>query len=314
MKPLLKTFKPGMSLFRENDRSRELYIIQTGKVKVFRKVGTREIELATLGKGAVLGEMALIDGKPRSASAKALEESSVILINADVFHKKIAGVPPWFLSIVRMTSQKIRQANRRLRAITREHQGANSIICLYYLFMHFGNGRELSLQKTKFHLVKLLGSTFQSIERVFDFLYQHEFISIDDDRLELPDKEEMKRYCDFLRMLIRKNFDTLTPIPSPFIPILINITRRYPSVLTQEDTTLGIDPDTFWAEITGMGLEEQCGEIVTEFLQRSLITSQGYESSRITSNPLNGTKLTIHCKNWIRYYTFHKYEKAIPAI
>ena len=59
MKPLTKTFKSGMHLFHENDRSRELYIIQAGNVKVYRQINGREVEIAvprkrfgTRGNGA----------------------------------------------------------------------------------------------------------------------------------------------------------------------------------------------------------------------------------------------------------------------
>ncbi len=93
MKPITKIFKPGSYLFRENDRSRELFIIQSGTVNVCEKNGAHGIKLAQLSKGAVLGEMSLIDGKPRSASAKAIDECTSIIIYSETFFNNISEVP-----------------------------------------------------------------------------------------------------------------------------------------------------------------------------------------------------------------------------
>lgn len=70
MKPISKTFKPGSYLFRENDHSHKLFIIRPGTIKVCKKNRIHEFELAQLSKGVVLGKIALIDGKPGSASAR----------------------------------------------------------------------------------------------------------------------------------------------------------------------------------------------------------------------------------------------------
>ncbi|MFP4014429.1 MAG: cyclic nucleotide-binding domain-containing protein [Chitinispirillaceae bacterium] len=86
-----------MHLFRENNRSRELYVIQSGRVKVYKTMGSKEIERAMMGKGAVLGETALIFGKPRSASAVVVEECTTLQIESEVIQRKIQGVPSWWM-------------------------------------------------------------------------------------------------------------------------------------------------------------------------------------------------------------------------
>ena len=123
MKPLLKKYKAGTILFHENDHSRELYIIQTGKVKIYRMIGKHEMQLTVLGEGSVLGEMALIDGEPRSASAKVIEDSDLIQLDSETFNEEIEGVPPWF--VLYQMAKKIYQAKRRLQNKNSGHQGAN---------------------------------------------------------------------------------------------------------------------------------------------------------------------------------------------
>src|SRR5713226_9345669 len=65
-----KEFKRGEVLFREGDPGKEMYVIQTGKVNITKKVRDTEKILATLGAGEFLGEMALLNNKPRSAGAE----------------------------------------------------------------------------------------------------------------------------------------------------------------------------------------------------------------------------------------------------
>jgi len=70
------TVDKGKTLFREGDSSDALLIILEGEVKVTRKA----VELARLGKHAVLGEMSIVDGAPRSATATALSDVTLLKV------------------------------------------------------------------------------------------------------------------------------------------------------------------------------------------------------------------------------------------
>jgi CRP/FNR family transcriptional regulator, cyclic AMP receptor protein len=141
MQPFTKTFKAGAHLFHENDHSRELYIVQAGTIKVFRQIGTREVELALMEKGSVFGEMALIDGKPRSASARAVSDAIVAIIDAQSFESKIRGVPPWYLSIIKIISSKIRKANKHLQIVGAWNRGSALMLCLSFILARGQAGR-----------------------------------------------------------------------------------------------------------------------------------------------------------------------------
>lgn len=63
----------GEVVFKEGDASNSVYLIITGKVEIYREAMRKKVVLATQGPNTIFGEMALIDGKPRSASVVALE-------------------------------------------------------------------------------------------------------------------------------------------------------------------------------------------------------------------------------------------------
>lgn len=65
----------GEVIFREGDTSNSVYLIISGKVEISREKDYKKIVLAVQGKNTIFGEMALIDGKPRSATVTALERT-----------------------------------------------------------------------------------------------------------------------------------------------------------------------------------------------------------------------------------------------
>jgi len=215
MQAFTKTYKSGTHLFHENDHSRELYIIQSGSIRVYRKIGSRDVDLARLSKGAVLGEMALIDGKPRSASAVAGEDTTVIIIDADTFHKRIAGVPPWFLSMIKTTSEKIRKANTRLEAIQSRGLCHHVVIALQYQFLRYGavpDGdarKALDVSQTATRLVQLMSVNNQCVMQVLAALQKKGVIDLPDGRIVLCDQAKLDGCCDYLRLSFKKSFDKL---------------------------------------------------------------------------------------------------------
>jgi SulP family sulfate permease len=78
----LETFNAGDDLFAQGDKARALYIIKYGSVRILQKSKSGDnIEVATLGTGSHFGEMAFVDGEPRSASASVVEKSEIAVLN-----------------------------------------------------------------------------------------------------------------------------------------------------------------------------------------------------------------------------------------
>lgn len=81
----VQTVPAGTVIMTEGDRTTALYLIESGAVTVFRAIGEDGDErvLATLSPGMTLGEMALLDGQPRSASARAATECQLVEIDPE---------------------------------------------------------------------------------------------------------------------------------------------------------------------------------------------------------------------------------------
>jgi HEAT repeat protein len=108
---LEKDFAPGELLFEEGQLAHHLYILVSGKVEIFRKIGEKEYPLAVLGPQECFGEMAILDDEPRSASIRAVEASTVLKIDRESFRELIHERPQISFAIFKILSQRLRGKN-----------------------------------------------------------------------------------------------------------------------------------------------------------------------------------------------------------
>ena len=109
-----RTLAKGEYLFREGESAVYGYIVKTGRVVIVKSGLDGERVLGELEPGALLGEMALIDGNPRSASARAEEESVVTEISSKVFNDYIRTNPNAARRIMETLAGQVRTANNEL--------------------------------------------------------------------------------------------------------------------------------------------------------------------------------------------------------
>ncbi len=109
----LRHFEAGDSILEEGSIGLGLFIITAGRVEVFRIHDGRKVVLAVLGAGNVLGEMALLDDQPRSASAVALEDTEYLLLTREGFRTLVKRHPRIALPIVAPLARRMRDQNRR---------------------------------------------------------------------------------------------------------------------------------------------------------------------------------------------------------
>lgn len=110
-----KKLNKGDVLFRENDPSDAMYVIKSGKIAIMKVKGSSEIQLAELGPGDMLGEMAFFDNKPRSAGAKALSNAEVIELPFKALNAQFKTFPEWLKAIMRTVNTHLRNANTKIK-------------------------------------------------------------------------------------------------------------------------------------------------------------------------------------------------------
>jgi CRP-like cAMP-binding protein len=108
-------FPAGAVVFEEGDPGSRMYVIQSGEVRIVKRVGARSIELARLGSGEAFGEMALLEGQPRSASAIVDAPGRILEIDEAAFADLVRTEGEIALRLLRRLSSRLREANRQIR-------------------------------------------------------------------------------------------------------------------------------------------------------------------------------------------------------
>lgn len=108
-------------VFQEEAPGDRMHIIKSGTVKIVKKVKDKENTIAVLNPGEFFGEMALLDGMPRSAGAKAGEAVTVITISRAHYAALRDKAPKTALKLmdilVNVLSNRLRQTNKNLEAM-----------------------------------------------------------------------------------------------------------------------------------------------------------------------------------------------------
>jgi CRP-like cAMP-binding protein len=117
----------GAFLFREGDSGTEMFVIQEGRVRITKKAGDQEIHLATLGRGAFLGEMALLEGLPREADARAVGPTRVLSIGQGGLLMRVRRDPTFALELLNSLSGRVRDLNARLVELTQSSSRAGPV-------------------------------------------------------------------------------------------------------------------------------------------------------------------------------------------
>jgi CRP/FNR family transcriptional regulator, cyclic AMP receptor protein len=111
---LKRKLLPGEILLKQGEVGNSMFWILSGKFKVTQIVNGKEIVLNTLRSSELVGEMSLIDDKPRSATVTATEESEVLEIPHQKFAKVLTQQPLWFKSLIKNLSLRLRITNQKI--------------------------------------------------------------------------------------------------------------------------------------------------------------------------------------------------------
>lgn len=108
-------FKARDIIFREGEASNCAYVITHGRVEILKHGTHGEVQLAILDPGATFGEMGLFEPQsPRSATARAMDDTEVDVISAEEFHHLVNQCPPRLMPIMTTMVERLRATNTRV--------------------------------------------------------------------------------------------------------------------------------------------------------------------------------------------------------
>ena len=104
-----RKFQPGAAIFEQGDSGFELFVVKQGEIEL--RLDDRV--LRTIGTGDIFGEMAIVDGSPRSASAIAVSDVEVVPVSEKQFVYLVGETPYFALNVMRVMAQRLRDETKK---------------------------------------------------------------------------------------------------------------------------------------------------------------------------------------------------------
>ncbi len=126
-------FKAGAVLFEEGQPGDFMYVVQTGEVEIRRQVGETDRVLAVLPAGEFFGEMAILNGRPRSATAVVRTDARLLVIEGKTFEAMLRARPEIALRIIRSIATRLDNANHHIELLLLPTPNHRVVQCLRHM-------------------------------------------------------------------------------------------------------------------------------------------------------------------------------------
>jgi CRP/FNR family cyclic AMP-dependent transcriptional regulator len=185
-----KTYPKNAVVLTEGEMGDSLYMIQSGKVKVF--IGDedgREIILKILGPGDFFGEMSMIDKQPRSASVSTIEAAMFLVIAHAGFERCVEEAPRIGTMVMQVLAQRVREADRKIGTLALMDVYGRVASTLLELSV-YSNGKLMVGEKlSQQDLANMVGASREMVNRILKDLSERGFISIESKSITIINRE-----------------------------------------------------------------------------------------------------------------------------
>jgi CRP/FNR family cyclic AMP-dependent transcriptional regulator len=193
-----RSFPAGTRVFHEGDRSDACYIVSEGSFRVTREHSDgRAITLATLGPGEVFGELAMLDGDTRSASAEALSDGELLALPATDVRALLARHPEISVKLVAALVRRLREANERISRQSFQTVPSRVAGVLFQLVSETtrgGEDGEVTIRMNQADLAQLAGTSRESVSRFLADLERAGIVRSGRGRVTILDPARLNNY------------------------------------------------------------------------------------------------------------------------
>ncbi len=196
-----KEFPQGTVLFREGEPGKEMYVLQQGRVHVSKQVGDVEKILATLGPGEFLGEMSILNNKPRSATATCADACKLLVIDAKTFEAMIRGNAEIAIRMIKKLADRLAEADDQIENLL--FADASSRV-VHYLALAAEKvpkgptGHRLEIRPPE--LAARVGVKTEQAEEVLGKLLKSKIVALEPDGFLVADVAKLRHFLEFLQM------------------------------------------------------------------------------------------------------------------
>jgi CRP-like cAMP-binding protein len=196
-----KEFAPGTVLFREGEPGRHMYVVQQGRVTVSKRVGEVEKILASLGPGEFLGEMSILNNRPRSATATCAVPSKLIVIDAKTFEAMVRGNAEIAIRMIKKLADRLAEANAQIENLLLADASSRVVHFLATAAEKAPKGAAgHKLELAPRELAGRVGVKPEQADGVLERLQKSRIVTVEPDGLLVPDVAKLRQFLAFLQV------------------------------------------------------------------------------------------------------------------
>jgi CRP-like cAMP-binding protein len=188
-----RSVSPGVTIFREGEEGDQMFVIQSGKVRVSKKISGREHILSVLGKGDFFGEMAIVNNVQRTATITAIDQVELLCFNREGFLNMINKNAKIALNIIDRLCRRLQNTNLQIQHLVKRNGRGLVALNLFYAFKGAGNEDEaLFYDRTVEEISLNLELPLEKVKSFFDEFEEKKVISTSGNKIHLADKEKLE--------------------------------------------------------------------------------------------------------------------------
>lgn len=209
-----RDFPPGMVLFEEGQPGDYMYVVQSGEVEIRRQVGETERVLAVLPPGEFFGEMAILNGRPRSATAVVRTAARLLVIEGKTFEAMLRARPEIALRIIKSLATRLESANLHIELLLLPTPNHRVVQCLRHMSdeqislagANVSHGSAILVPKTVEDIATRVGLPVHEVIEVVDRLRAARLVllaedaGIEGDGFIVPEVGRLLEFLEFLNL------------------------------------------------------------------------------------------------------------------
>jgi CRP/FNR family transcriptional regulator, cyclic AMP receptor protein len=182
-----RTYTKGAVVINEGDAAQALFIVCSGALKAcLNDDQGKELVLSILGPGHYFGELALLDGEPRSANIVALETSQLLVLTKEAFHEVLQAHPDGLWQLVHSLVKQVRQLTETTRTLALVDVFGRLVRLLTSLGRPQAAGSSVQIispRPTQQEIASQIGASREMVSRILKDLVQGEYLSLERDHI-----------------------------------------------------------------------------------------------------------------------------------
>lgn len=191
-----RSFAAGVFIFHEGAPGETMHLMESGRVRAFVTGSNgQEITIDCYGPGEVFGEMSVFDGRPRSATAQALEQTTTAVLDRDVFWRFLDGHPRLAHNVISLLTTRLRHTNEFASSLVFLDLPGRLAAKLLHLaaWGSAPDGAEVEINMTQRELATWVAASRETVNRALSDFREQGLIRLTDQRITLIDRQRLRR-------------------------------------------------------------------------------------------------------------------------